>query len=288
MKSVHATLFVAICATFTFAQQKTDLQNQGLSGKVKSASISSLSSDGKTQRLIETIHFNTKGMITDRSLNDDKGRLVGITAYSYDASRRLSKTRMVDQQGKSIDEQITTYDDAKHQKIIHATGEDASDVSTDIYKLDPTGNTVEIQHSDGKKSIGTTRFKMTDTAVEMTFTGADGKPASATVGPCLGAAKVVLKKDASGTLLEQSAYDIKGVLKNKRSYVYDAKMHATSMLVESPQSKVKYEYAYEFDPNGNWIKQSIQTTVVSGPKEVMNHSANGGAKHAMLRKFEYY
>jgi|GEM_PF-6288423 len=288
MRSKHATILVILFATSAFAQQKTDLQNQGLNGKVKAISVSSLAADGKTERLIETIHFNAKGMIVDRALNDDKGRVVGTTTYSYDATGHVIRTRMVDPQGKVIEEQTTTYDDAKHSKTMKAHGEDPGDLSIDTYKFDAASNTTEIQHSDGKKSIGVTRYKTTGNTVEMSFTGPDGKPAIATVGPCLGAQKVVLKKDASGIVLAQSAYDLKGVVKNQRTYTYDNKMHAISMLVESSQSKVKYDYNYEFDGQGNWTKQSIQSTVVSGPKEVMSHSVSGGAKHAMLRKIEYY
>jgi hypothetical protein len=288
MRSTVNSILIVLFAISALAQQKTDLQNQVLNGKVKSVSLSSLASDGKTERLIEMIHFNTKGMIADRAINDDKGRVIGTTTYSYDTTGRLTKTSMVDQQDKIIEEQTVAYDDANHMKTIKSHGADSGEVSMETYKLDDTGNAVRIQHSDGKKSVGTTHFKTTGNTVEMTFTGPDGKPAIATVGPCLGAQKVVLKKDASGTVLAQSAYDLKGVVKNQRTYTYDAKMHATSMLVESPNSKVKYDYTYEFDVQGNWTKQINQPSVVSGSKEVLNHSASGGAKHALLRKIEYY
>jgi hypothetical protein len=130
------------------------------------------------------------------------------------------------------------------------------------------------------RPIGITRYKYLPSTQETSFYFSDGKPGIATVGPCLGAHRIVTKFDASDHPIDVEFYELDGGRKQSRHYKY-----ADGQIVEmnvSAYSDSRFVYTYAMDADANWTKQAIDKF------DSKNRTTEPDYKRTVSRRIEYF
>lgn len=207
-----------------FLNDEVDLYAFSFIGQVKEIKIleKNLESDS-LQEVTTTIKFDKKGKITETFLTNSRIKMYGRTVYSYDDKNRIVKK--------------TFYNP------------DGSAVSEDIYGYNSSGNLEsQIKQNAVKKNvIFKTEYKYESPESYLQYYA--GKFAR----------RIKLTKDKRCRIIESNLYKENNNLENKITTSYDEKDNITEQIVYSPNERPieKTKYEYEYDNNGNWIKQNI-------------------------------
>ena len=244
--------------------------------------------DGRHKKL-DSVTFDASGKITERTIYDDYGFLVGKEIYSYDSKGNLTKTELYDSKGAVEEKRAFTYGvNNKPVRLVIYDGKGA-DTLKQTYSYDEKGNLREEVYYEQEKPVGRTSFKSDERGniAEVAFYLADGSKAVAPVGPCFGAHRVVYAYNSKNELIEKTAYEINGSVKRKWSYVYDGKGNITEDIRVDEWSTLKFDYTYEYDSNGNWIEQTSLVRTSRKPLEG-NTPDISERKIVTIRNITYY
>jgi hypothetical protein len=207
---------------------KTDAQDEGLKGKVKTVftgteHLSGISGAGKRQPS-SMEYYNEQGNLTGQETYDYQGNPMEVTVYGYLDGDRASHTKDIEYEYNPPAVMITT-----------APGEAKSRYDPRYsykfkYKYDDAGRLVEeiMYGSNGKLWLRYV-YKYKGTQKESLVYDADGALNQ----------KYLYTLDDKGNTIEESIYEI-----------------SNNSILE------KDSYSYEFDPKGNWTKR-IESKLVT-------------------------
>lgn len=82
----------------------------------------------------------------------------------------------------------------------------------------------------------------------------NGRPATAPVGPCLGAHRLVYRY-VEGRVSDLSIFEEDGSLKRRSSYRYDARGNVAEETRAGGMGNDVFRYEYRYDDRGNWIRR---------------------------------
>lgn len=244
MLNLTRTILLLICFTFLLtvvscAQQKVkasncnnqliypnaDLDNfeSPIVGNVRQVQIQETDlSEGTQSDLVETINYNEQGKITDIFLSNSKIKVFGKTLYSYDDKNRLIREVTYNPNGEAASEKVFNYDSNGNLiKVITQNPQSKVVIWNKEFSYEPKKNYTELfdkLHGYGFGFYKDEKCRIT----ELTSYKSDRTVTS----------KVLVKYDDEKNIVEQTVYSPSGKVINQK------------------QSE------FQFDRQGNWIKQT--------------------------------
>lgn len=224
-----ATLFAqenpADCRKRTdFLNDEVDLHAFSFTGRIREIKILEKNLDSEApQEVTTTVKFDEKGRISETYLTNERIKMYGRTLYSYDAQNRVVGKASFNPNGSAVFEDIFTY---------NATG----------------GLESKAKRSAATKKIFRKieyQYESPESYVQFT----DGKFVR----------RIKVAKDAKCRFVESNLYREDKSLENRITADFDEKNNLLELIAFSPGGSAieKTKYEYEYDTNGNWIKQNV-------------------------------
>jgi hypothetical protein len=263
MYKICLSLALAVFLVASAAAQKTDRENAGLLGAVKSVSSKQTSysgvnskEEGQTKQR-DTVTYNKIGNEIERVVYDDYGVLVGKEIRTFNAANNLIESVLSDPQNALMEKQVFSYASSRLVQIV--TTDDRGVVNLkQVNTYDSKNQLAAETYSVADRAFGKTIFKYDarGNLSEVAFFLADGTKAVAPVGPCLGAHREVYAYNEKDQLTGIKSYLPDGKIQRDWQYVYNAKGSISEDIRSTPPSRRKFVYTYEYDTKDNWIKQT--------------------------------
>jgi hypothetical protein len=297
---------LAVPADVPGLSRKSDRENEHLFGPVKSITHEQFNNSkvlglfkSKQSRLIGSISFNTEGNKTEEIYFNTGGPSVHKTNYSYDRNGR--KSRQLMRQGTIQCETTYSYDEQGREiEAIEQIGEKTLVTRRYTASYDAEGKQIEARYSeDGRELKAYYRYNYTGDGHLSEMVTANGEG--------LIYHRVVYSYDDQGRLIVESAYRPDGKLYKKSLFTYadgrkkeemitlneDGSLNLRSVQIYDGRDNVveagaldqgtkccKTVRIYEYDQEGNWIKQTVQSVEPVTGKVI--------AEWFEERKIEYY
>ena len=262
-------------ATFVTAQGQNDVAREGLVGPVRivgGESVHAIRADGGYKpdgrpRPLDTVTYDEAGSCREREVIDDYGFPVGKETFAY-IKGRLTGTRLVDQKGGMLESREYAYGSSSEGYETVTITDRSGRAYEERYKRGVGGRIEAIRYVSEKKDVGTTAFTYRSDPQkpdEIAFFMPGGRRATAPVGPCLGAHRVVYRY-VEGRVSEREIYEQDGKMKRKSSFKYDDHGNVTEETrIDGPmESQLLYDYRY--DDRGNWIRREETINYDTGRK----------------------
>ena len=227
-------LFASVCCAqnnssdcqsrMDFLNDNVDMFAFSFTGRVKEIKILEKNLEADTPReTTTTIKFDDKGKITETFLTNARIKMFGRTVYDYDGNNRIIKKTSYNPDGSAVFEYIYGYN------------------SNGNLESKTTQNAIK------KNVISKTEYKYESPISYLEYDA--GKFVR----------RVKLSKDEKCRIIESNLYKETDKFENRLTTKYDEKDTATELIVYSPSGKPieKIKYEYEYDGNGNWIKQNV-------------------------------
>lgn len=270
--------------------QKTDKEKAGLLGAVKTISSKittyldgNLLSTGQTKQQ-DSVTYDKIGNEIERVVYDDYGFLVGKEVRTF-SSANLIGTVLSDTKNVLMEKQTYSYENTRLAQILSL--DDKGNVYLkQLHTYDIKGRLSEETYYVNDKAAGKTvyQYDAKGNISEVAFYLADSSKAIAPIGPCLGAHKITYSYNENSQTTGVTAYETDGKIRQSWQYTYNAKRNLAEDIRESVYSRRKFVYTYEYDPNGNWIKQTAAITDLQKSGE----SKPSERKTVLTREITYY
>ncbi len=296
--SISLLLLIATSAYAAIAQAKTDREKANFIGPVKSFTSSSadfigdkIDGKGLSIKPPETVSYDETGNELENQMVSDFGEQMGRTVKKFDPKHHLLENAWVDPKGKVVRKDIYVYVDGRLSEVKTF---DAKDVLREkiTYSYDDRARLIEEVYYDPTRPVAKTVYKYDERSaqpLEIAFFLNDGSKATAPVGPCLGAHRIVATYDEKGRTLTNEVFEENGTLKKSQRWTYDDRSNVSTYISKSRNSSVTYVYCYEYDERGNWIKQVATGTSKEDGLDVFGKPATPYVRTTVTtRKITYF
>ena len=216
-KSNALSLALILLTSVVAAQQvKTDRESASLRGPVKSVQSKSVDYLGK--KIVgagfreidgDRVSYDQAGREVDRKPVSDYGQDMGRISKAFDERGLLMESIWVDPKGTVIEKVVLSYfADGKLLQSLTYNGDGVLVIKT-IMSYDTQGRIETETYYDQLKLAAKTTHKYDDrnNLIEVAFFLADGRKATASVGPCLGAHRVTFVYNDKGQTIAQAAFE---------------------------------------------------------------------------------
>lgn len=245
------------------AQSQSDASRDGLVGPVRVVRAESVyaerTADGYkptgSPRLLDTVTYDEAGNYREREVIDDYGFPVGKETFAYTGGR-LTATRLVDPKGAVLVSRTYAYGGSSDYVAIAVTDRSGR-VYEERYTRGVGGRIDQIRYVSERKDRGTTRFTYSSDPQkpdQIAFFMPGGRRATASVGPCLGAHRLVYRY-VDGRVSEREIYEESGELKRRSLFKYDDHGSVAEEIRTEGPTKSSFQYEYLYDDRGNWIRR---------------------------------
>lgn len=261
-------------------------------GPVRSVKTKELDSLGKLKQSGEHVTYDQRGYEISREMVSDYGEAMGKMSQTFDAQGILTESTWTDPNGKVISREALTYKDGKiiQQLTYNGTGA-LAEKTVKTYDADGRLDS-EIYHTPDDRPVArsVSKYDKGNLPVEVAFFLADGRKATAPVGPCLGAHRVAYTYDTKGRVAAKEVFEDEGTLKKSYQYQYDDNGNFMEYVVRDIWgTTTTFVYKYVFDPRGNWIKKtSTGTSIDSGKFSTSGKSEPYIRTQITTREITYY
>ncbi|MEO6391423.1 MAG: tetratricopeptide repeat protein [Pyrinomonadaceae bacterium] len=229
---------------------RTDRTIAGLAGPVHTVLVESGAAAGSLVRISQTT-YDSGGFLTDVLTFDEKGELARREVYQYDGGRKLTELLRYD--GKN----------ASTGKVVYAYDSDGRRIGATTYDVGGKESAKTTYANDGRGNLA---HETTDTLpVIPMFTentqfvyNSGGQLIRKLEKSALGSSETTYEYDSDGHLTQvrsekavdkqRISYDSAGLIKDESRTILGSEYFKT--------------YAYEFDSQGNWIKQTATETLL--------------------------
>ncbi len=266
MTKLLGTLILTVLLTTSASPQgkSTDLERESLKGPVhlvteESSQITSVGElvEKEPARKRGSLTFDPQGRLIESAFYE--GVLISKTKYSHEVERRtIAET--FDPNGHLREKRALTY--GARDELVQALTYDEKGALylKEEYLYDKQGRLSAEVYYDPKIARGKTAFQTDDQGhpTEAAFILADGSKATAPIGPCYEAHKVVYVYDGQHRVIEETAFQLDGSVKRRSSYSYDEKDNIREEVRISRLTVLKYVHSYEYDQHGNWITHTTE------------------------------
>jgi hypothetical protein len=192
-------------------------------GNVRQIQIQEIDLSEDTQSdLVKTINYNERGKITDTFLSDAKLKVFGKTLYSYDDKNRLIRKVTYNPNGEAASEDVFEYDaDGNLIKAITQNPQTRVVIWRKDFSYEPKKNYTEFFDKTNGYGFG-------------------------------------FYKDKKCRITELTSYKSDRTVTSKLSVKYDDETNTVEKTAYSPTGKIigKKQSEFQFDKQGNWIKQT--------------------------------
>lgn len=279
-----ATLFalLILVSSIALAQgAKTDREDAGLVGPVKTVQSRSVDysgdkivGEGFMKREGDLVVYNPGGQEIDRKPVSDFGQAMGTMFRKFDSQGRLAESSSIDPKGTVLSKEIFIYLNGTLNEVQSYDGLGRL-VETKVREYDTKGRLKAEVYIESGKPVARTIYSYAGTDVdlpsEIAFFMADGRKATAPVGPCLGAHRMKFDYNAKHQLAAKSVFEENGNQKQSFEWTYDGQGDVAEYFSETRGSTVKCRYKYKLDSPGNWIEQIANCTSLEKGLTVFGH-----------------
>lgn len=239
--------------------------------------------DARADGLTGRVHTVTGERYMARRIDGrvtEEGRHRPIAGSAYDRSGRLEQRELVDDFGAPAGHEAFIYEDGRLLEAVvrdaggviverrrphYATGgavdqlsvlDGAGDGYIEKYVRGESGRLNAIVYLVGAEEMGRSLFTYGTgpEPSEVAFVSADGEAATAPLGPCLGAHRVVMTYN-EGRVAERALYRTDGSLKQRTVFGYDPAGNVASELRSTAHDMDRLTHTYELDAAGNWTRR---------------------------------
>lgn len=293
-------VFLTICLLSSLsaaAQPKTDRETAGLVGPVKSVRSKSVDYSGKEtagegilKKAGDLVIYDQAGRETEREMVSDYGEAMGKVSQTFDAQGLLTGSIWTGPKGNVISKDVYTYLNGKRVEQLKYDGAGVL-VEKTVKSYDSAGRLETDTYYDPAKPVAKTVYKYEgkNEPIEVAFFLANGRKATAPVGPCLGAHRVTYTYNNEGRVVNKVLFEDDGSFKKGFQYGYDERGNTMKYLSQSRSLSVTYVYKYEFDQKGNWIKQTATGTSIANGLDVFGKAPTPYIRTTVnIREIIYY
>ncbi|HEX8636131.1 MAG TPA: hypothetical protein VF703_18565 [Pyrinomonadaceae bacterium] len=192
-------------------------------GNVRQIQIQETDLSEDTQSdLVKTINYNEQGKMTDTFLSDSKIKVFGKTLYSYDDKNRLIREVIYNPNGEAASEKVFEYDSSGNLKrVITQNPQSKVVIWNKEFSYEPKKNYTELFDKLHGYGFG-------------------------------------FYKDEKCRITELTSYKSDRTVTSKLLVQYDDEKHVVEKTAYSPAGKIigKKQSEFQFDGQGNWIKQT--------------------------------
>lgn len=222
-------------------KKQTDLEKDGLKGKVKSISINHYNAIDKFGRISKSIKLNSDSIEGDIFIkyNNDGFKTDLITckkSYEFDNESKAEKMFIesynfkYDNQGNNIETYCYKADKTLNYKEIHLYNENGNEIESSSYESDGNLSTKRVCKYDKNGNI-----------IESSSYKSDGDLSS----------KLIFKNDEKGNKIELDSYSSDGSLNYKFVYEYDYKGNRIRWESYDSDNELYSKTSYSYYLNGN-------------------------------------
>jgi hypothetical protein len=260
---VAAASIAAASIATTASAQGSNREREGLVGRVSivraeyvhaTRAGDGFKEDGQ-RRQLGNVTYDEAGNYAVREVIDDYGFPVGKETFAY-TKGRLTSAQLVDLKGGVMERREYAYGSSSQYESVTIT--DLSGRAWQEHYTRGVGDRIEaIRYVSEMKDLGNTAFTYRGDAQkpdEIAFFIPGGRPATAPVGPCLGAHRVVYRY-VEGRVSEREIYEDNGALKRKSSFKYDGRGNVAEETRTDGPTRSLFQYEYRYDDRGNWIRK---------------------------------
>jgi hypothetical protein len=210
--------------------------------------------------------YDEGGNYREREVIDDFGFPVGKETFEY-IKQRLTSAQLVDPKGALLERREYAYGPSSQYQTVTIAGRSGG-AYQEHYKRGVGERIEAIRYVAEAKEVGTTVFTYRSDPQrpdEIAFFMPGGRPATAPIGPCLGAHRLMYRY-VDSRVSERELFEEDGSLKRRSSFKYDSHGNVTEETrTDGPmESLLRYEYRY--DDRGNWIRREETMSYGTGRK----------------------
>lgn len=169
----------------------------------------------------------------ESTLRDPKGGLIERRVYSYATGDTPSALSITDARGRGYEEQYRRGPGGRLERITY------------VARGTPMGWAI-FTYATGPEPAAVAYFDRKD------------QPATAPVGPCLGAHRVTFRY-TGGRIDEQALFEADGSRKRRSTFRYDPAGNITQEVRTDAYGELRFDHAYEYDARGNWTARTTTT-----------------------------
>lgn len=292
MRRLFAVLtFSLLLLNSAGGQRTTDKEKENLFGAVRSVRSQMIDyMDEKSQKKerikkLDTVTYDINGNEVERIIYDEYGFLFGKEVHVYNFQSNLAEAVLSEPKGAVMERRAYSYNNGNLIQIVISDAKGNIGLKQ-VNSYDATGRLSEETYYAPKDAVGKTVYKYDEKGnlSEAAFYLANGSEASAPIGPCLGAHKVIYSYDAKGKPGKVVAYEPDGKVKQSWTYTYNPKGQISEDLRESVRAITKFIYTYQYDAKGNWIKQ----TAIIADQSKFSDMGVSKRKTVVSREIAYY
>jgi hypothetical protein len=251
-------------------KKKTDIEKDGLNGKVKQVKLDCFDADEKSGNPIQEKRCDDNNYLV---VYNDKGNRIELSVHSsgwrdekrlfkYDNNEKLIELNVFDA-NNNLSGKFTYYYDINGNKIVSKFyGTDNILKNRQTYKYDDKGNAIEQNEYNSKDILVLKHVYKYD---------GEGNQIESNTYASMGSLedRNIDKFDDKGNRIETNSYNANGNLENKGIWTYDEK---NNPIQENWYDKngilnSEHTYNYIYDHQSNWIKKiEFEKTV---PKKII-------------------
>ncbi len=266
IKALTTFVLLWLFLTITQAQSFSNLKNDGLTGNVKTLRKEQTWTTKKNDKYVESEKIL---MIVDNY--DKDGNKTEWLGY-FDKENPIKKTFVCDGKGKVKKEIYYNSIDELKAEVIYKYNADetlAEEISSNgvktVYSYDSKNNkksesTYDLATNEGGRSFGSVEkivyfhYYKNNKLKEIGAYNLDG---SRVWNPEIQAHRIIYAYDSKGQITFTTIFNENNSIRSKTRYIYDSKgmlVREFSFISQDRTTHI-YNYTYEFDEIGNWIKQ---------------------------------
>lgn len=284
--SLRQILILVLCVA-AHAQIQSDRDKANLRGAVKSVREMSDPSGPRSGKG-DLVEYDDLGNEIRREMVSDFGEPMGTLVREVKPTGLTYKVELFSPEGVKTAHTNYVYHLGKLVNIqnFDIVPKKFRDLAAMTY--DSSGFLIQESYMIVKDFEAKTLFENDDQGrpIEMAFFKMNGQKMIATIGPCLGAHKVVLTYDKKGRPVTKTVFDVDGSEKKRWAYSYDENDNYREQVIRSPSSMTRIRFVYEYDQSRNWVTRTTETSTDDGVLQKMLEATGKKATQQELEEFK--
>ena len=280
--SAFGILVVALsCTTPLTSKEKTDVEIDGLLGKVKSVrtsygngeytktmydeygyhveQLNYYHEEGRELKTSCKNTYNKNNKLIEKSIYNSSGALKYQVSYKYDEQGNNTEITTVDSRGQPNAKNIFVYDNRGNmvERCSYGASTDMPPYEKHSYTYDSRGNQVGGSSTSNSGRVTTNYHYEYDDKGNRTVQDTHYSTPSGD-----GQAIWRFEYDEKGNITKHSSLNPDGSIKEAVGYKYDNYGHQTEEHSINQGTESKSTYQYSYDEQGNWIEKIYRDTTL--------------------------
>lgn len=280
------TLLCAVSAQPAVSAEPSDREEEGLVGAVRSV-------ETRESLLVQTDRFDSGGRLIERiqgGVETSPGLWPLRFLYSYDQTGRRISEAVWDGRGELVKETRYGYDDRGDRSAEVAVWGDGTFENASLYDYDEVHRRAQGLHYNAVRVINRNLFaydsrgQLVRERFERNYRYDAAGNQVVTSDRFDAGYEVATIYDDQGLVREKVVSDLAGRSQGRSLFRYDERGNQVEERISDAGGRItdRKAYRYEYDPVGNWIKETAEWYEVVGTRETLKQS------HVRERSITYH